>query len=217
MAATETYTSIGFTCSAFGEALSAATDDTVKAVESAIKSAITKVARSARSLTSAEIRRLYNVPKAVLDERLEVLRTRVQQLEVELVFGGKSISLSYFGARQYAVKKMLSRKGTSLVTKTMKRSRTFQGVSVEIVKGKRTELKSAFLARMKSGHIGVMERTPGKKMKGKNKQAIRERALFSIAAVVSKPEIEAKVVQKIDDDLEATFLHELEYFLGRIQ
>lgn len=214
--ARESLKTMSFTCSAFAEALQGATDDTLRAVKSAISSAMNKVSAGVKSLASSEIRKTYNVPKAVLDDRLKLFRARVNDLEAELVFGGRSISLSYFGARQFAKGRVVTRKGKGLNTRTVKRSRTFYGVEVEVIRGKKTQLKSAFLAQMKSGHIGVMRRVGGKKMKGKNKQAIAEQAVVSIATMVGRDEVYEALVTKIDDDLEAKFLHELDYYLGNI-
>lgn len=222
MAATDTFKKINFTCSSFAEELNAATEETIGAVRSAIKSAINKVSVSAKALASSEIRNVYNVPKAVLDQRLEVLRARVENLEAEIVFGGKSISLSYFGARQITSSRSITRKKGEFVSKglfvgpTRRGKDLSAGVSVEVIKGRRTLLKSTFMAQMKSGHIGVMERIPGKMMKKKKKQAIREKAVVSIASMISKAEVYDHVVQKIDEDLEQKFLHELDYYLGRI-
>ena len=205
-----------FTCSAFSEALQGATDEILGAVKAAIRSALNKTVSSVKSLASSQIRETYNVPKAVLDERLTLFTARMQNLEAEIVFGGKGISLSYFGARQITVNRVITRKGKGVVSRTARKSETFLGVEVEVIRGHKTQLKSAFLAKMKSGHIGVMRRVPGKKMKGKNKQAIAEKAVISIASMVGRATIYDALVEKIDNDLEAKFLHELDYFLGNI-
>lgn len=208
--------SITFTCGAFSEALQAATDDTLGSVKAAIRSALNKVASSCKSMASSQIRETYNVPKSILDERLTVFRARISDLEVTLTLAGKSISLSYFGARQFTVSRVVTRKGKGLKSRTTRKSETFRGVQVEIERGKTTQLKSAFLAQMKSGHIGVMRRVPGKKMKGKNKTAIAEQAVVSIATMVKNAGVYDALVEKIDNDLEAKFLHELDYFLGNL-
>jgi hypothetical protein len=194
-----------FTCIGFAEAMSTATDETSGAIKAAMRSAMNKVVKSVQSLTSSEIRKVYNVPKNILDARLTMFTARMSNLEAELVIGGKSVSLSYFGARQFAKKRVTTRKGMT----TRKRSSSFQGTEVEVFKGQRTELKSAFMQTFKSGHIGVMTRT------SKARYPVMVKSAISIASMFEHVGINDAIVAKIDADLEATFLHELEFFLER--
>lgn len=189
----------------FQESLDAASESTIQDVRAAVRSTLNKVIRSAKSLTSTEIRKVYNVPKAVLDQRLEVFTVRINQLEAELVVGGKSVSLSYFHARQF--------RGSSVITRakitTRKRASKFQGVEVEVVRGQRTRLKSAFMQRFKSGHLGILTR------KGKSRYPILVKSAVSLASMFSQVGINDAIVRKIDADLERVFWHELEFYLGR--
>lgn len=194
-----------FTCTGFQEALDLATTETTGDIKAALRSAMNKVIKSVRTLSSAEIRKRYNVPKNVLDARLTLFTARMNNLEAELVVGGKSISLSYFGAKQFDKKRVITRTGTT----TRKRSSSFQGTSVEVVKGKRTELKSAFMQRFKSGHIGVMTR------QGKARYPVLVKSAISIASMFDRVDINDAIVAKIDADLESTFEHELQFFLDR--
>lgn len=221
---------VSFTCDGFKEALDTATEETIGDVKAAIRSAMNIVIKSVKTLTSAEIRQIYNVPKKVLDDRLSVFAAAKNDLEATLIVGGRSISLSYFG--------MIANKGNSRTTvsiaqtkrgirgkaKTtmMKRNKGEQGISIEIVRGRRTTLKnSAFVAVMKSGHIGIMHRGPGviKSRAGykgeKYKQAIYENSVVSIATMFQRANVNAAVVAKIEADLEAKFWHELGFYLDR--
>jgi len=222
------YSAQAFTCQGFADALSAATDETLGATQSAIRSALNKVIKSVKSLTSTEIIKKYNVPKAILDDRLTIFAAKVQQLEAELVVGGRSVPLSYFGMRassgnrRTTVKVVKTDRGPRgrAITSTTRRSSN--SISVEVVKGKRTVLKSAFIAVMRSGHIGVMRRGPGvikarsKSLGAKHRQAIYEHSVVSIATMFNQADVNASVVAKIDADLERTFLHELEFYMGRL-
>jgi len=219
-----------FTCTGFKEALAAATEETIGDVKAAIRSTMNKVIKSMKSLTSAEIRKVYNVPKRVLDDRLSVFAARMNSLEATLVIGGRSIPLSYFGMRAVAGNRRVTvgivktDKGIRGKAKTqiMKRTPASQGVSVEVIRGKRTTLSSnAFAVVMKSGHIGVMHRGAGS-IKSRaasrsvtHKQAIYENAVVSIATMFNRADVNAAVVAKIDNDLEQTFWHELEFYLNR--
>lgn len=189
----------------FEEALDAATEDTIKDVRAAVRSTMNKVTKSVKSLTSEEIRKIYNVPKAVLDERLELFTARINNLEAELVVGGKSVSLSYFNARQFSGAKVITRAKTT----TRKRASKFQGVEVEVIKGQRTQLKSAFMQRFKSGHLGILTRT------SKSRYPVLVKSAVSVATMFSQVGINDAIVRKIDADLERVFWHELEFYLNR--
>lgn len=189
----------------FKETLDAATEETIQDVKAAIRSTMNKVVKSVKSLTSDEIRKVYNVQKSVLDQRLELFTARINNLEAELVVGGKSVSLSYFNARQF--------RGASVITRakvtTRKRVSKFQGVEVEVFKGQRTQLKSAFMQRFKSGHLGILTRT------SKSRYPVLVKSAVSVASMFSQVGINDAIVRKIDEDLERVFWHELEFYLNR--
>uniref|UniRef100_A0A831UAY3 Minor tail protein Z n=1 Tax=Geobacter metallireducens TaxID=28232 RepID=A0A831UAY3_GEOME len=194
-----------FVLQGFEDALNAATEETIKDVRAAIKSTMTKVLRSVKSLTSEEIRKVYNVPKSVLDQRLELFTARINNLESVLVVGGKSVSLSYFNARQF--------RGASVITRakvtTRKRAGKFQGVEVEVIKGERTRLKSAFMQRFASGHLGILTRT------STSRYPVLIKSAVSVASMFNRVDINDAIVRKIDEDLERVFRHELEFYLNR--
>lgn len=189
----------------FREALDAATDETIQDVKAAIRSTMNKVTKSAKSLTSEEIRKIYNVQKAVLDQRMELFTARINNLEAELVVGGRSVSLSYFNARQF--------RGASVITRakvtTRKRASKFQGVGVEVIKGQRTRLKSAFMQRFANGHLGILTRTT------KSRYPVLVKSAVSVASMFKQVGINDAIVRKIDADLERVFWHELEFYLNR--
>lgn len=195
----------GFTFSGFQEAMDAATEETIGDVKATVRSTMNKVIRSVKSLTSEEIRKRYNVPKAILDERLTLFTAKMSDLEATLVIGGRSVSLSYFGAKQFNRNVVTTRKGSTV----RKRATKFQGVEVEVIRGRRTELKSAFFRRFKSGHLGIVTRT------GKGRYPIRVMSAISIASMFNQVEINDAIVAKIDADLERLFWHELEFYLSR--
>ena len=194
-----------FEVQGFKEALDAACEETIQDVRAAIRSTLNKVVKSTKSLTSTEIRKVYNVPKAILDQRLELFTAKISQLEAELVIGGKSVSLSYFNARQFSGASVITRAKTA----TRKRASKFQGVEVEVQRGKRTQLKSAFMQRFKSGHLGILTRT------SKSRYPVLVKSAVSLATMFNQVGINAAIISKIDADLERVFWHELEFYLSR--
>lgn len=73
-----------------------------------------------------------------------------------------------------------------------------------------TQFADAFVARMKSGHTGIFERTGG--MTGDGSDAIREIMGSSVAQMVGKPE----VAQKLTEEAYQTFETELDKAVYRI-
>lgn len=218
-----------FTYSGFAEALEQATEETIGDVKAAIRSALDKMIAKVKTLVSGEIRNTYNVPAAILNERLTVFTARIQNLEAELVIGGRSISLSYFGMKAIEgnMRKSVSIKKTGKgyrgqLKTTVKRSFAESSITVEVIKGRRTTLaKSAFVAVMKSGHVGIMHRGPGAiksrsaSKSEKHKQALYENSVVSIATMFTQVGVNDAVVAKIDAELERLFWHELEFFTER--
>lgn len=219
-----------FSCSGFAEALDQATEETISDVKAAIRSALDKMVARVKTLVSGEIRNKYNVPATILNDRLKVFSARIQNLEAELVIGGRSMSLSYFGmkASEGNMRHSVSIKSTprgprGQVKTTVKKSFVESSISVEVIKGRRTTLaKSAFVAVMKgSGHIGVMHRGPGsiKSRSGsksqKHRAALYENSVVSIATMFNQVGVNDAIVAKIDSELELLFWHEFEYYTSR--
>ncbi len=224
-----TFSTQAFSCSGFAEALDQATEETIGDVKAAIRSSMGNMLRLVRTLVSDEIRKKYNVPRSILNERLEVLAAKVQDLEAELVIGGRSVALSYFGmkATEGNMRKSVSITKTDRgyrgkLKTTVKRTFAESKVTVEVIKGRRTTLKkSAFVAVMKSGHVGIMHRGAGviksrsASKSIKHKQALYENSVVSIATMFKDVGVNDAVVAKIDAELERLFWHEMEFYAER--
>lgn len=217
------YTTQSFSCTGFREALDNATEETIGDVKAAIRSAMTKMVRGVRTLVSDEIRKKYNVPRSILNDRLDVFAARVQDMEASLVIGGRSVALSYFGMqaasknmRQSVSIKKTGRGYRGQLKTTTRRTAVDPSVSVEVIKGQRITLKkSAFVAVMKSGHVGIMHRGPGtiksraSSKSEKHRQALYENSVVSIATMFKQVGVNDAVVAKIDAELERLFEHEM--------
>lgn len=180
-----------------------------KRVKQAARSALAKVAKSAVSTCSAEIRQVYNVKKSDLDPRINVTPPRADNLTAIITISGTSMSLSYFGARQLAGARVITRGKEGMKTAVRKRVAKFAGVEVSVQKGKRTQLRQAFMARMKSGHIGVFRRM------GKSRLPIMEKAVISIGSMAQAAKVQPIILKKIGESWVKIFPHELEYQLGK--
>lgn len=180
-----------------------------KPVKRAAVSALKKVAKAAVSSVSSEIRTVYNVKKSDLDPRLKIRPARADSLAAEIEISGKGMSLSFFGAKQTAQNRTVTRAGKNMKVKTTKRSAAFQGVTVEVEKGKKTQLRSAFMTRMKSGHIGVMRR------QGKDRLPIYEKKVISLASMLENAKVAPAVLEKVNERWGVIFPQELKYFLSK--
>lgn len=192
-----------------------------KRVNRAASTALAKVAKSAVSTCSAEIRQIYNVKKGDLDPRIKLTPPRADNLTAIITISGRSMSLSYFGAKKLAGARVISRGKDGLKVAVRKRAAKSQGVQVSVLKGKRTQLPQAFMARMKSGHIGVFRRIPGSTMQsrshynGTHAEKIAEKAVVSIGYMARSAKVQPVILKKINESWVKIFPHELEYQLGK--
>lgn len=186
-----------------------------KTVRQAARTAIKRTADSAKSTASEEIRRVYNVKKSDLDPRIRVSPPRSNDLTAVVSISGRGMSLSYFGAKQITSSRVLSRKGKSVTSKKLTRKMKAAGpvptgVMVQIMKGHNTVLlRNAFLARMKTSHIGVFRRLTGKRF------PINEKNVISIASMAENAKVMPRVLAKIQERWNKEFPHQLEYYRSK--
>ena len=146
-----------------------------KAVSRGLNDAI----RSGRSTGLTEITKRYNIPRyrVASKGKLKVEGARIGQLTSRLYVSAESVKVASFRGLKgdgISVTKTKIKGSTKTIAKLKRgrkavpgitRSRPRQKVSVEILRGKRVTFNRAFIARMKSGHVGVFER---KKLGSKN-------------------------------------------------
>lgn len=199
------YKVINFDVDAFGNALDSAIGDAEKAVKRAIYSTMGKTRRHAVSLLSSIVREKWNIKKKDLDDRIRVWASETASGygSFEMTVKGKSISLAYFGA--------IERKGniqqTRTVGKKMKRISGQQGVSVEVIKGRRITLSRAWFQVVPGWGVAIRRR------KGKERTPAMIQAVISPASFFN----DAVLADKFEDGMivfiERTFRHELEWRL----
>lgn len=196
---------IWFDVDVFSDALEGATGSLAKAIEQAVRSTMSKVRSHATTKLSTLIRTKWNVKKADLDKKIVVrVGSRAGVYEsFEMIIKGTSISLAYFGAKQYMGNRVITR----TVWKMNKRTSKFQGVEVQVLKGRRTKLAGAFMQAAASGHMMVMKR------KGKGRYPVAIKATISPASMFE----DGTTAETFEDDLmaylERTFEHELAWRL----
>lgn len=219
------------------EALATIAPDKVR--RSAV-SALKRVAQSGRTEVSSAIRDVYNIKKRDLDKRITLSTINRYDLSTTLRITGRGkltgegaedehtvgISLAYFGAKQIKGTKQLATvrahqrtstlfgKGvkTFTVPQYQRRIKKDGGVNVQIFTGgNKTFLKGAFLATMKSGHIGVMRRSTTQQMRSQpSKAAIQERRMVSLPSMFYHTEALERLRARVLEQWPKEFNHALE-------
>src|SRR5574343_246122 len=107
----------------------------------AVMRALNRTADGVKTDATREIRKSYNVTLKALQPAFSIWRATTVDLVATVSASGRPLQLIGFSARQ---------------TKT--------GVSVSVKRGARKVVKSALIARMQSGHIGVFRRQGRKRL-----------------------------------------------------
>lgn len=196
---------IWFDADIFKDTLDAALEEDKRAVKSAIYSTMAKVRSHSVTKLSSLIREKWNIAKSDLDKKIIIrVGSRGNGYEsFEMIIKGISASLSYFSAKQFMGNRVITRK----VGKVNKRVSRFQGVEVQVIKGRRTRLAHAFMQASASGHMMVLTR------KGKSRYPIEAKAVISPASMFSQASTADEFEEDVMDFLEKTFAHELEWRL----
>src|SRR3990167_112607 len=215
-----------------------------KKVQRAAVSALRRVAMSGRTEVSSAVRDVYNIKKRDLDKRITVSPINKYNLSATLrvAGGGKMISegkgkdtvgvsLAYFGAKQIKGTKQMTtvrahQRTGMLFGKTVKtfaipqyqrRIQKGGGVSAKIfISGQRTTVRGAFLATMKSGHVGVMRRRTTQRMTSQpNKFAIQERRMVSLPTIFHNTRALERLRARVLEQWPKEFEHNLERELAK--
>lgn len=149
--------------------------------------ALNRTADGARSVAQKSIAADLAIKQKAVGDALKIRRATPAKLEAAVVATGRRIPLSGFGARQ-----------------------TKKGVSYAIGPIRKL-LASAFMAKMKSGHLGVFKR------RGKARLKIDERYGPSIEHVFVKRKIMEAMRAVVEERLEREMQHQLEFYAKRVK
>lgn len=169
-----------------------------KAASMATNTALTRgKAEAARAIYAR-----WNIKKADINRAVSALKATAGGRTAMITVKGQPMSLTYFGAKWYRGLSVTSRQRS-----TLRRRATGQsGVFVDIIRGGDTTHKPhAFIAAMRSGHIGVFERMPGSKMRVKNKEQIVEHKTITMANMFGQPEVMDPTLDRIQESLDEEF------------
>jgi len=199
------------------------------AVERATVSSLNKLGNLGITASTKAITKEYNIKTAPVKDGIKLERARREttrkaaRMFAAIRATGRAFPLFAFGGRpttpasQAGIPRTASAK-TAAAERRLKAKGAYPGrkrASVRVRKQTgRATLKHAFVARMKSGHTGIFERTSERGEKGKEK--IRE--LFSVGVSFMFAKRAPVILERMmkDRGIEM-FRHELAFYMGRIQ
>jgi hypothetical protein len=155
-------------------------------IQGATNMAGSSALRAMRAEGSRRIREKKGIQARQIDSALTMIFPTNKPIWT-LLAKSKPLPLIAFGARQ-----------------------TMTGVSVEVTKGKRAIIRSAFIATMQSGHKGVFQRRGTKQIMGKGRYAGKLRQpiyeLFTASVSSALAQAAPRVLERGESVFRATFL-----------
>lgn len=184
-------------------------------VDKAMKAAMSRTVQKLRSGANRAIQEKYDISDAGLrtEKNVRVRYSYQNGVQATVTFSGRKIPLYRFGGAQPKVPTQDIAEGRKPVMVKGAWTMQYQGVPASGHQFKDTaptQFADAFVARMRSGHIGIFERTGG--MTSEGSDAIREIMGSSVAQMVGRQE----VAQKLTEEAYQTFDTELDKAVYRI-
>jgi hypothetical protein len=163
------------------------------AANQATARALNRAIAGVRTDSVREVRKEYSVAPAAVRKSFRVHRAKRGFLEAEAVSTGGRIPLVKFGARPSSPGKRKPR----------------IGVSVQ-VKRARKVVPGSFVARMKSGHVGMFTRD------GDGRLPISQKFGLSVPEMIGNDEVMARIQAGADDRFNKNLAHELDFALSKM-
>lgn len=172
-------------------------------VNKAMVSALNKIGAKAATAASRQIRDKYVIAAKNLRKRgtsnrrgIDVVKARLGHAEAIILSSGQPLPLANF---------RVSPK-TPVADQARKRRK---GIRYQVVKGKRVQVKTAFVARMRSGHVGVFRRTT------KARLPIRELFGPSIPQMFGEQQTLDSIFRTVAADAPEILQRELEFQISK--
>lgn len=181
-----------------------------KIVDKAATRALGRAVSAGRTVAADKIYQKYNIKKRDINRAVKAVKANrgTTGPTASIVAKGRSMSLTYFGAKWYRTKSVTTRNKSTL--RKRKTGRT--GVYAKIMRGGDTTHKPhAFIAavgtkRADIFHIGVFERVPGSRMASNpKKEKIVERKLITIASMFGQSGAWDPTVERITETWNSEF------------
>lgn len=174
-----------------------------KIVDKSAYRALNRAVSSGRTEASKHIYAKWNIKKRDINRAVRAIKAqRSGGITAFINAKGRPLSLTYFGAKEYAPYATISRAGRK---PRQTRNRRRKGVYVTILRGEsQTHKPQSFIQSMRSGHVGVFERV------GKSCYLIVERKTITIASMFDQANAMRPTVDAIEDSWRQEFFRQLE-------
>lgn len=184
-------------------------------VDKAVKAAMSRTVQKLRSGSNKAIQEKYDISDAGIrtEKNVRVRYSYQNGVQATVTFSGRKIPLYRFGGASPTFPTPDIAAGRKPVMAHGEWTMQYPGISArghQFRDTSPTQFTDAFVARMKSGHIGIFERTGG--MTSDGSDAIREIMGSSVAQMVGKQE----VAQRLVEEAYQTFETELDKAVYRI-
>lgn len=135
-----------------------------KIYQKAMVATLNDLSSAVSTQVSKQIKERYTLPSARIKDGIGIKKAG-NDMRATLTFSGKPPGLQHYKAVQTLVNVQRKVSKGSIVTKRLKRSRqALKGISVEVIKGSRKIVRSAFLATTNKGGIGIWRRAGKERM-----------------------------------------------------
>lgn len=182
-------------------------------IDKAVKAAMSRAVQRTRSGSDKAVREKFDISSLSNDKKVTVRYTYQNGVSATITFSGRKIPLYRFGGSSPKAPTPDIAAGKKPVMVHGNWTMQYQGVPAtghQFTDTSPTLFMNAFVARMKTGHIGIFERNGGATSEGSD--AIQEIMGDSYAQMVGKEE----VTEKLSDEAGKTFEKELDSAVYRI-
>lgn len=172
-------------------------------VPAALSRALNRATSSAKSEAVRQVRKDYTVKAGRVNQTISVTRSSPEKLISSITSRGESIPLYDF---KVSPKTINPRRKTK--------------VSVEVRRGSRSALDSAFIARMPNGKVGVFERTgefsiaQQGRYRGQRRENIEQKFGPAVPVMMNSDSVVSAIQKRAEEQLEDRIPHELNRILG---
>lgn len=185
-------------------------------MERALKSAIKRSVSYLRTQSTKEIRERYDITRKNIraEQNVKVRYRYFNGIEAQITFRGNKIPLYRYGGSS-PKKPTVNAEKTVMAIVNGKLRPVHPGIAAsghQLVSTSPTTFDNAFVAQMKSGHVGIFERTGGKTATGDAE--IKELMGSSVPQMLGSEEVRESLGQKTYDKFEERLSHEVNRILA---
>lgn len=185
-------------------------------MERALKSAIKRSVSYLRTQSTKEIRERYDITRKNIraEQNVKVRYRYFNGIEAQITFRGNKIPLYRYGGSS-PKKPTVNAEKTVMAIVNGKLRPVHPGIAAsghQLVSTGPTTFNNAFVAQMKSGHVGIFERTGGKTATGDAE--IKELMGSSVPQMLGSEEVRESLGQKTYDKFEERLSHEVNRILA---